>query len=83
MTNNLECKILNVLKHLTIILIILTNLRHFTKFFKFIFKIKIYHLYDFISRDIFIFKLSLNRFNWFLYNRVYGSYYNYLNNKYF
>lgn len=83
MTNNLECKILNVLKHLTIILIILTNLRYFTKFFKFIFKIKVYYLYDFISRDIFIFKLSLNRFNWFLYNRVYGSYSNYLNNKYF
>jgi len=39
--------------------------------------------YGFISRDIFTYRVSLNRFNWFLINSVYGAYSSYLYSKYF
>ena len=68
MTNNFECKILNVLKHLTIILIILTNLRHL-KFIFWCFKGKISinalkNLYNYLTRCILIYGY-LNKFNKF------------------
>ena len=86
----LEYQALNALKHLIIVLTILTNFRYLKIFFYELFKkhsVSISFLicfkYDFISRDIFNYRVSLNRFNWFLVNRVYGSYSSHLYNKYF
>jgi hypothetical protein len=85
----LEYKALNALKHLIIVLTILTNFRYLKVFFYEIFEKRvsiswlISFKYDFISRDIFIYRVCLNRFNWFLVNKVYGLYSSHLYNKYF
>ena len=85
----IEYNALNALKHLIIVLTILTNFRYLKVFFYQFFEKRvsiswlISFKYDFISRDIFNYRVSLNRFNWFLVNRVYGSYSSHLYNKYF
>ena len=85
----IEYNALNALKHLIIVLTILTNFRYLKVFFYEFFEKRvsiswlISFKYDFISRDIFTYRVCLNRFNWFLVNRVYGAYSSYLYNKYF
>ena len=85
----IEYKALNALKHLIVVLTILTNFRYLKVFFYQFFEKRvsfswlISFKYDFITRDIFTYRISLNRFNWFLINSVYGSYSSYLYSKYF
>jgi hypothetical protein len=82
----LEYKLLSALYHLIVILTILTNFKYLRMFFYEFFKrnsLTISWKYGFISRDIFTYRVSLNRFNWFLINKVYGSYSSHLYNKYF
>ena len=80
----IQHKLLKTLKHLTIILIVLTNFRHL-KFIFWCFKGKISinalkYLYAYLTRCIFIHGY-LNKFNKFLLKNLYWRYANYLHQK--
>ena len=80
----IQHKILKMLKHLSIILIVLTNFRHL-KFIFWCFKGKISinalkYLYAYLTRCIFIHGY-LNKFNKFLLKNLYWRYASYLHQK--